>query len=91
MPTKLIKGQRVLIRTSGAGVHYGILESRQGQETHLLNSRRIWSWNGALSLSEIATTGLNIKNSKISVAVEEAILPTTIEVMVISDTSNLPR
>lgn len=86
----ITKGSRVLVRTNSAGVHYGTLESREGQEIHLSNARRIWSWSGALSLSEIALNGFDIKNSKLSVAVEEIILPTAIEVIAISLKSNLP-
>lgn len=86
----ITKGSRVLIRTNNAGVHYGTLESQKGQEVHLINARRIWSWQGALSLSEIASNGLDVKNSKLSVAVDEIILPTVIEVISISSKSNLP-
>ena len=88
--SKITKGSRVLVRTNNAGVHYGTLESREGQEIHLSNARRIWSWQGALSLSEIASKGLDVKNSKLSVPVEEIILPTSIEVIAISQVSNLP-
>jgi hypothetical protein len=88
--SKIVKGSRVLVRTNSAGVHYGTLESRSGQEIHLSNARRIWSWNGALSLSEIASVGIDIKNSKLSVTVDEIILPTAIEVIHISSESNLP-
>lgn len=89
--SKIVKGTRVLVRTNSAGVHYGTLESKNGQETVLTNARRIWSWSGALSLSEIASKGLDVKNSKISEMVEEIELPTTIERIAISDKSNLPR
>lgn len=85
------KGTRVLIRAASAGVHYGILKSRTGQEVHLSNARRIWSWEGALSLSEIAMVGVNLEKSKISIAVEEIILPTAIEVIKISELCNLPK
>lgn len=83
-------GDRVLIRAKGAGVHYGTLIAREGSDVHLQNARRIWSWNGALSLSEIAAKGLDISKSKLSVPVEEIILPTAIEVIKISPSSNLP-
>lgn len=89
--SKITKGKRVLVRAGAAGVHYGTLESRSGQETHLSDARRIWSWSGALSLSEIAANGLDIKNSKLSEKVEEVILPTSIEVILISEKSNLPK
>lgn len=84
------KGTMVLVRTSGAGVHYGTFEEMEGQNVRLTSARRIWSWKGALSLSEIATKGLDVTGSRITVPVAEIILPTAIEVIRISKTSNLP-
>jgi len=83
-------GQRVLVRCEGAGVHYGYLIERIGRDVTLAKARRIWSWHGAMSLSEIAAKGLDLSKSKLSVVVEEIALPTAIEVIAISDTSNLP-
>lgn len=83
------KGTQVLIRTYSAGVHFGTLESREGQEVHLKNARRLWSWSGALSLSEIAMKGVDIKNSKISVPVDEILLTQAIEIIPFSKNSNL--
>lgn len=40
----------VIIRTYSAGVHAGYLESRNGKEVTLKNSRRLWYWDGAASL-----------------------------------------
>jgi hypothetical protein len=66
----------VLIRTCSAGVHFGYLVKRQstlaGIEVTLKDAKRIWSWEGACSLSQIATDGLknpNSSNNKISVPV----------------------
>lgn len=84
------KGTFVLIRTHSAGVHFGTLEEKEGQEVRLSNARRLWSWSGALSLSEIAMTGINIQGSKISVPVDEIILPQAIEVIKVHKNSNLP-
>lgn len=85
-----MKGKNVIIRTINAGVHYGTLVERNGQEVHLSNARRIWSWQGALSLSEIASKGVDVKNSKISVPVEEIILTQAIEIIPVSKQCNLP-
>lgn len=85
-----MKDRKVLIRTYSAGVHYGTLVNRDGQEVHLKNARRLWSWNGALSLSEIASKGIDIKNSKLSVSVDEIILTQAVEIIPISENSNLP-
>lgn len=84
------KNSKVLIRTYSAGVHFGTLVSKKGQEVHLSNARRLWSWNGALSLSEVASKGIDIKNSKISVPVDEILLTQAVEIISISKNSNLP-
>lgn len=91
MESKIKQGAFVLIRTHSAGVHFGILEEKNGQEVRLSNSKRLWSWQGALSLSEIASKGLNVSGSKISESVEEIILPQAIEVLLVSSKSNLPK
>lgn len=84
-----MEGKFVLIRTYSAGVHFGFLVSRDGKEVHLKNARRLWSWTGALSLSEVAMQGPNISGSKISVPVDEIILTEAIEVIPISKKSTL--
>jgi len=60
--------QPVIVRTYSAGVHYGYLVERNGKEVKLSKSRRIWSWEGAFTLSEIATSGVG-KGSKLGVPV----------------------
>ena len=49
---------RVIIRSRDSGVHWGILKSRTGAEVELADARRIWSWSGAATLSELATAGV---------------------------------
>lgn len=84
-------GKFVLIRTAVAGVHFGTLLSKDGKEVHLKNARRLWSWTGALSLSEVSVKGPNIKNSKISVPVEEIILTQAEEIIPIHTNSTLNK
>jgi len=47
----------VMVRSTDAGVFYGNLVSRDGDEVTLTNARRCWYWNGAATLSELATQG----------------------------------
>lgn len=46
----------VIVRTYSAGVFYGYLFSRNGQEVVLKKARRMWQWYGA-TLSELAQSG----------------------------------
>ena len=49
----------VIVRTDSAGVFAGYLESRDGREVVLLNARRLWRWEGAASLSQLAMEGVS--------------------------------
>ena len=59
----------VIVRTYSAGVHFGYLARREGKEVDLVRSRRIWRWGGAWTLSEIATSGLDARKSKVAAPV----------------------
>lgn len=77
-------GSYVLIRTYSAGVHFGILASRKGKEVVLNNARRLWSWEGACSLSQVAMDGVDLSGSKISIPVPEITLTEAIEIIPMS-------
>lgn len=83
-------GKFVLIRTYSAGVHFGTLIEKNGKEVTLKDARRLWSWTGALSLSEIAMKGVNLSGSKISVPVDEIVLTEATEIILVNKSSNLP-
>lgn len=52
-----LTGQYVIIRTYSAGCFAGVLKSRDGKEVELTEARRLWSWEGGASLSQLAATG----------------------------------
>ena len=75
-----------LVRTYSAGVFAGYIESRDGKETKLRHARRIWYWDGAASLSELATRGTSKpENCKFPCAVDTVILTEVIEIIPITD------
>lgn len=45
----------VMVRTYSAWVFAWYLEKRKGKEVKLRNARRMWSWEWAASLSQLAT------------------------------------
>jgi len=76
------ENESVIIRTYSAGVHAGYLVSRTGKEVELKNSRRIWYWDGAASLSQMAVDGVsNPENCKFSVVLPKIILTEAIEIL----------
>ena len=72
----------VIARTYRAGVFAGFLFRRNGKEAVLKNARRIWYWEGAASLSELAVRGTSLPDKcKFPVAVPEVILTEVIEII----------
>ena len=70
----------VVVRTYSAGVHVGELKSRKGKEVVLVNTRRLWKWCGAFTLSEVAVEGIK-DGSKPSIAIPQIILTEAIEII----------
>lgn len=50
-------GRVCMVRTYSAGVFLGTVAARDGKEVTLTNARRIWYWDGAATLSQLATEG----------------------------------
>lgn len=60
-------GQKVIIRTYSAGVHFGTLSEKAGNEVILKNARRMYKWWAvkSISLSGVALYGTKHDKSKI--------------------------
>jgi len=79
-------GKYVIARTYSAGVFAGTMEKRDGKEAVLSNARRIWYWDGAASLSQLAVDGTSKpKNCKFPAAVPEILLTEVIEIIPCTD------
>lgn len=83
-------GKKVIIRASRAGVFFGKLvnkvDSPAGCEVELENCRRIWYWDGACSISQLALEGTKRpQNCKFSVTVPEITIIGVIEIIPVSD------
>lgn len=71
-----------IIRTYSAGVHAGYVESHNGKEVVLRNSRRLWKWAGAFTLSELSKNGTtNPTECKFTTTVDKIVLTEAIEII----------
>lgn len=77
----------VVARCRYAGAHAGLLEWRDGQEAILRDSRRLWHWNGAATLSEVAVDGVDSRTCRFGTPVRV----TLIDVIEIIDTTSVGR
>ena len=79
-------GTRVLVRTRNAGVFAGVMVACQGQCVKLSAARRLWHWEGAASLSELAVRGTcNPGGCKFPAAVKKVLLYGWIELLECTD------
>lgn len=53
-----MKKRYVIVRTNSAGVFAGWLKSENGKEVILSKARRLWYWDGAATLSQLAMEGV---------------------------------
>jgi len=82
------KGDYVVVRTYSAGVHAGYLKSRDGKEVVLTNTRRLWCWKGAATLSQLAGSGTSkIDECKFPAAIAEITLTEAIEIIACTETA----
>jgi len=80
--TDRVSGDYVVVRTYSAGVHAGHLKKREGKEVTLTNTRRLWHWRGAATLSQVAGSGItDPKGCKFPAAIAEITLTEAIEVI----------
>ena len=77
-------GKYVIVRCKDAGVHAGVLESYQGRECTLTDSRRLWYWKVPIGcsafLSGVANHGLD-NDSKVGASVIRIILTENCEII----------
>lgn len=71
-----------IIRTYSAGVFAGYVESRQDKTVIIRKVRRIWYWDGANSLSQLAVDGpCRPENCKFACEVDKIIVTEVIEII----------
>jgi len=75
-------GDYCIVRTYSAGVFGGNVVSKEGKEVELRNARRLWYWEGAASLSQLAVDGTSKpEKCKFPVAVPRIYLTEVIEII----------
>ena len=80
------KGKKVIVRGDRSGVFFGTLTEKDGREVKLEKCRRIWYWDGAASISQLAVDGTsNPRGCKFTVTVDEIEILDAIEIIPCSE------
>ena len=75
-----------IIRADRAGVFFGHIKERRGSEVDMTDVRRLWYWDGACSLSQLAVEGTKEPDDcKFTVTVPEMTVLGVIEVIPCTD------
>ena len=70
-----MKGKFVIVRADRAGVFFGKLKEKNGQEVTLTEVRKLHYWNGAAAVEEIAMIGTKKPNDcRFTVTVPEMVI-----------------
>lgn len=79
-------GKKVIIRGDRSGVEYGTLVEYEGSEVLLHNARRIWYWDGAATLSQLAKEGTKKpENCRFTVYVNSITILDAVEIIPCTD------
>ena len=81
-------GKKVIVRGNRSGVFFGTLVEKEGTEVKLQNCRRLWYWDGAASISQLAVDGTKDPDDcKFTVTVEEMVVMDAIEILLCTEKS----
>ena len=82
-PAEKLDGMKyVVVRSYDAGCFAGYLKEKKEREVTLKKARRLWYWDGAASLSQLAMEGVkNPSNCKFPCEVDNIIINAVCEVI----------
>lgn len=76
------KVQKFIVRCHLAGVFYGEIKSRSDHEVVMTNVRKVWYWDGACAVEELATHGTTCpENCKFTVKIDEMTILNPIQII----------
>ena len=84
--TKNLLNKKVIVRGDRSGVFFGTLTAKKGTEVKLEKCRRLWYWDGAASISQIAAEGVTKpEECKFTMTVDEIVILDAIEIIPCTD------
>jgi hypothetical protein len=84
--TEMDSNKYYIVRADRAGVFFGHIKERTGNEVTMTDVRRLWYWEGAASLSQMAVDGVSRpRDCKFTVTVPEMTILGVIEIIPCTD------
>lgn len=80
------KTQKYIVRCNRAGVFYGEIVRREGADVSMRNVRKLWYWDGACAVEELAVNGTCApENCKFTVTVEEMTVIDPVQILPVTE------
>ena len=74
--------KKYIVRTKEAGVFYGEIVSHTHDEVIMNNVRKLWQWNGACAVEQLALEGVKVpEDCKFTVVVPSMIIANPIQII----------
>jgi len=74
--------KKVIVRSNGAGVFFGELKELNGDVATLCNARKLYYWDGAAAVEQLAVDGTQRPdNCKFTVVVDEITVMNVLQVL----------
>ena len=71
-----------IVRAKDAGVFFGQIERRNEHEIEMRNVRKLWYWDGAAAVEQLAVDGVkNIDSCKFTVFVDQMIISDPVQII----------
>ena len=81
-----MKGKYVIVRADRAGIFFGKLEEKNGQEVTLSDVRKLHYWDGAAAVEEISMIGTKKpENCRFTVTVPSMVVDGVCQILPCSD------
>ena len=76
------KDQKYIVRTDRAGVFFGEVKEYNKDEVTMTNVRKIWYWDGAAAVEQLATDGVSKpRDCKFTVTIPEMVIASPIQII----------
>ena len=75
-------GKEVVVRAEGAGVFFGTLVGKEGNEVQLKDARKLYYWSGAKTVEDLAVKGVKYPdNCQFTIVVDNIIINNYIQIL----------
>ena len=78
--------QYFIVRCDKAGVFFGQIKERNEPEVTMTNVRKLWYWDGACAVEELATNGTKKPdNCKFTITIPEMVIADPVQIIPCTD------